>query len=271
MHTQRTLTCTQRAAGACILVHASTHTCPYAASHTGTPHLQVERLVFDATYLVLGLGDVYLGAPCAVPMDPRHRLVTTKMNPARTFTHEGTVGIGGCYMCIYPMDSPGASLQQRAPQPLYTPDTSQDCKLRSVRISTWTHGDTYLCIRYHVAPAHATIQVRQLHGTTPSADFLHYPIAHLPHPGGYQLVGRTLPIWNTFGRSGPFSPTKPWLLQFFDQVKFYLVSEEELERMRAGFATGQFDIDIRESTFDVAAYTAMVKSVEAETATFKVG
>ncbi len=92
-----------------------------------------------------------------------------------------------------------------------------------------------------------------------------------PHTGGYQLVGRTLPIWNTFGRSGPFTPAKPWLLQFFDQVKFYLVSEAELEGMRAGFATGQFDIDIRESTFDVAAYTAMVKSVEAETAAFKVG
>lgn len=54
--------------------------------------LQVRRIVFDASYLVLGLGDVYLGAPCAVPVNPMHRVVTTKMNPARTFTHEGTVG-----------------------------------------------------------------------------------------------------------------------------------------------------------------------------------
>jgi hypothetical protein len=37
-------------------------------------------------------------------------------------------------------------------------------------------------------------------------------------PGGYQLVGRTLPIWNTFGRTGPFTKDKPWLLEFFDQV-----------------------------------------------------
>lgn len=37
-------------------------------------------------------------------------------------------------------------------------------------------------------------------------------------PGGYQLVGRTLPIWNTFGRAGPFTARKPWLLEFFDQV-----------------------------------------------------
>jgi urea carboxylase len=54
--------------------------------------VQVRRIVFEASYLVLGLGDVYLGAPCAVPVNPMHRLVTTKMNPARTFTHEGTVG-----------------------------------------------------------------------------------------------------------------------------------------------------------------------------------
>lgn len=108
-----------------------------------TSFSQVRRIVFEASYLVLGLGDVYLGAPCAVPVNPLHRLVTTKMNPARTFTHEGTVGIGGSYMCIYPMDS----------------------------------------------------------------------------PGGYQLVGRTLPIWNTFGRTGPFSASHPWLLEFFDQVR----------------------------------------------------
>ena len=67
----------------------------------------VRRIVFDASYLIMGLGDVYPGAPCAVPIDPRHRLLTSKYNPARTFTAEGTVGIGGVYMCIYGMDSPG--------------------------------------------------------------------------------------------------------------------------------------------------------------------
>ena len=64
---------------------------------------EVASTIFSASYIVLGLGDVYLGAPCAVPLDPRHRLVTTKYNPARTFTAEGTVGIGGSYMCVYPM------------------------------------------------------------------------------------------------------------------------------------------------------------------------
>ncbi len=54
---------------------------------------EVRDVVFDATYMVLGLGDVYLGAPCAVPMDPRHRLVVPKYNPARTFTPEGEDGL----------------------------------------------------------------------------------------------------------------------------------------------------------------------------------
>ena len=65
----------------------------------------VKRIVFDASYLVMGLGDVYLGAPVATPVDPRHRLVTTKYNPARTWTPPNVVGIGGAYMCIYGMEA----------------------------------------------------------------------------------------------------------------------------------------------------------------------
>lgn len=57
----------------------------------------VKKIVFDADYLVLGLGDVYLGAPVATPVDPRHRMVTTKYNPARPWTPENAVGIGGAY------------------------------------------------------------------------------------------------------------------------------------------------------------------------------
>ena len=67
----------------------------------------VRDIVYSARYLVLGLGDVYLGAPVATPVDPRHRLVTTKYNPARTWTAENSVGIGGAYLCIYGMEGPG--------------------------------------------------------------------------------------------------------------------------------------------------------------------
>ncbi|MEJ0100925.1 MAG: 5-oxoprolinase/urea amidolyase family protein [Pseudomonadota bacterium] len=67
----------------------------------------VHRILFEASYLVMGLGDVYLGAPVATPLDPRHRLVTTKYNPARTWTPENAVGIGGAYLCVYGMEGPG--------------------------------------------------------------------------------------------------------------------------------------------------------------------
>lgn len=70
-------------------------------------HADVADIVFAAEYLTLGLGDVYLGAPVATPLDPRHRLVTTKYNPARTWTAENSVGIGGAYLCIYGMEGPG--------------------------------------------------------------------------------------------------------------------------------------------------------------------
>ena len=153
----------------------------------------VQKIVFDASYLVLGLGDVYLGAPCAVPLDPRHRLLTSKYNPARTFTAEGTVGIGGVYMCIYGMDS----------------------------------------------------------------------------PGGYQLVGRTLPIWNAFLKNKQFVNGEPWLLKFFDQVRFYPVSERELDVMRAQFKAGQHAIDIEETTFDFAAYTTFLTENAASIESFK--
>ncbi len=67
----------------------------------------VKDIVFNAEYLVMGLGDVYLGAPVATTVDPRHRLVTTKYNPARIWTAENSVGIGGAYLCIYGMEGPG--------------------------------------------------------------------------------------------------------------------------------------------------------------------
>jgi urea carboxylase len=68
---------------------------------------KVKEIVFNASYWVMGLGDVYLGAPVATPLDPRHRLVTTKYNPARTWTPENAVGIGGAYLCVYGMEGPG--------------------------------------------------------------------------------------------------------------------------------------------------------------------
>jgi urea carboxylase len=143
----------------------------------------VEDLIFDASYLVLGLGDVYLGAPVATPVDPRHRLVTTKYNPARTWTPPNVVGIGGAYMCIYGMEG----------------------------------------------------------------------------PGGYQLFGRTIQVWNTHRQEGAFVDGKPWLLRFFDQIRFFPVSADELTEWRRDFPHGRRAIRIEESTFRLADYRAFLR------------
>ncbi|WP_342631001.1 urea carboxylase [Marinobacter alkaliphilus] len=153
----------------------------------------VKDVLFSARYLVLGLGDVYLGAPCAVPLDPRHRLLTSKYNPARTYTAEGTVGIGGIYMCIYGMDS----------------------------------------------------------------------------PGGYQLVGRTLPIWNKYLKNKQFAEDSPWLLRFFDQVCYYPVTEDELTEMRDQFRAGKLEIKIEEETFDLKSHQAFLDANESSIAEFR--
>jgi urea carboxylase len=38
---------------------------------------ELKKIMFEASYMVFGLGDVYLGAPCAVPINPLHRSGTT--------------------------------------------------------------------------------------------------------------------------------------------------------------------------------------------------
>ncbi|MDQ0372137.1 urea carboxylase [Cellulomonas humilata] len=142
--------------------------------------------VFDtmmaAEYLVLGLGDVYLGAPLAVPLDPRHRLMTTKYNPARTWTAADTVGLGGQYLCVYGMDS----------------------------------------------------------------------------PGGYQLVGRTVPIWSGHRQRGVFEPGKPWLLRFFDRVVWHPVAADELLAQRDAFASGRLDVEVEHGTFSYREHLEML-------------
>jgi urea carboxylase len=147
----------------------------------------VRDIVFNAAYLVLGLGDVYLGAPVATPVDPQHRLVTTKYNPARTWTPENAVGIGGAYLCVYGMEG----------------------------------------------------------------------------PGGYQFVGRTLQMWNTW-QSGT-----PWLLRFFDQIRFYEVSAAELLEIRDTFPHGGYPLRIEETEFRMRDYHAFLRGIQSEAAACK--
>lgn len=154
---------------------------------------EVKRIVFGASYLVMGLGDVYLGAPVATPVDPRHRLVTTKYNPARTWTPENAVGIGGAYMCVYGMEG----------------------------------------------------------------------------PGGYQFVGRTLQMWNRWRQTAEFTDGKPWLLRFFDQVRFFPVSADELLRIREDFPLGRYPLKIEETSFSLREYNQFLADNAASITAFK--
>ncbi|GAA3088292.1 urea carboxylase [Kribbella aluminosa] len=149
---------------------------------------EVFEIVQAATYLVVGLGDVYLGAPVAVPIDPRHRLVTTKYNPARTWTPQNAVGIGGIYLCVYGMEG----------------------------------------------------------------------------PGGYQLVGRTVPVW----RISP-ADEQPWLLRQFDLIRFTPVSAEQLAHERAEIAAGRADLKTAPATFSIADVRRIEQEAPVEIATVR--
>ena len=153
----------------------------------------VHRIVFNASYLTLGLGDVYLGAPVATPIDPRHRLVTTKYNPARTWTPENAVGIGGAYLCVYGMEG----------------------------------------------------------------------------PGGYQFVGRTLQMWNTFHSTAEFQPGTPWLLRSFDQIRFFPVTADELVEIRDAFPHGKYSLKMEPQQFRLKEYHEFLASIAGSAADFK--
>jgi urea carboxylase len=160
----------------------------YIRRINGLPDRQaVQDVILDARYVVVGLGDVYLGAPVALPLDPRHQLVTTKYTPARTWTPENAVGIGGAFLCVYGMEG----------------------------------------------------------------------------PGGYQLFGRTVPVWMRRDEEGR-TPEKPWLLRHFDVLRFELVSPDELLRLRARAKDGHHVVSIRERTFTLADRRALETAHPAE-------
>jgi urea carboxylase len=117
--------------------------------------------------------------------------VTTKYNPARTWTPENAVGIGGAYLCVYGMEG----------------------------------------------------------------------------PGGYQLFGRTLQMWNRWRRTECFE--QPWLLRFFDQIRFYPVSADELLEAREAFIHGRYPLKVEPARFSLKSHEAFLTTHEREITAFK--
>jgi urea carboxylase len=117
------------------------------------------------------------GLPFMFPIDPRYMVVVPKYNPTRTWTAEGTVGLGGPCYAIYPVES----------------------------------------------------------------------------PGGYQIFGRTLPIYDLQGRNRVFREN-PLLLRPGDRVRFYRVGEQELINLFEDVRGDRYSYQIGEQPFDVGAY-----------------
>jgi urea carboxylase len=86
-------------------------------------------------------------------------------------------------------------------------------------------------------------------------------------PGGYQFVGRTLQVWNRYHVTREFP--KSWLLRFFDQIRFYEVSEDQLLAMREDFPRGRCHIEIEDTTFSLARYDRSVAENRDDIAAFK--
>ncbi len=53
-------------------------------------------------------------------------------------------------------------------------------------------------------------------------------------------------------------PGKPWLLRFFDQIRFHPVSADELIRLRRDFPAGRYQPRIETTTFRLPDYTAFL-------------
>jgi urea carboxylase len=87
-------------------------------------------------------------------------------------------------------------------------------------------------------------------------------------PGGYQFVGRTLQMWNRYREVAAFDG-KPWLLRFFDQIRFYPVSADELLQIRRDFPLGRYPLQIEHSTLNLADYQAFLTREAEEIAAFR--
>jgi allophanate hydrolase subunit 1 len=90
--------------------------------------------------------------------------------------------------------------------------------------------------------------------------FAIYPVESA---GGYQLVGRTLPIYDLQGRNAVFREN-PLLLRAGDRVQFHRVEEDELLRLFEDVRADRYRYEIEESPFDVGVYLDWLPTIGAE-------
>ena len=91
-----------------------------------------------------------------------------------------------------------------------------------------------------------------------------YAIYPVESAGGYQLFGRTLPIYDLEGRNAVFREN-PLLLRPGDRVRFHRIEEDELMSLFEDVRADRFAYEIAEQPLDVGAYLQSLED-HAETA-----
>ena len=80
---------------------------------------QLVRVHSGTEYWVAALG-FWPGLPFMMALDPRCVLIAPKYNPPRTWTPQGTIGLGGASSSIYPVATPGGyQIFARTPVPIW--------------------------------------------------------------------------------------------------------------------------------------------------------
>ncbi len=100
---------------------------------------QLVRVHSGSEYWVASLG-FWPGLPFLQPLDPRAMITCPKYNPPRTWTPQGTVGMGGSASAIYPVATPGGyQLFGRTPVPIW--DTEKRFDVFDGNIVLFRPGD----------------------------------------------------------------------------------------------------------------------------------
>lgn len=87
---------------------------------------------------------------------------------------------------------------------------------------------------------------------------------NIESPGGYQLIGLSIPGVDILGSKKGYTIDRPWLFEEFDQLTFYEVGEEEYERQLALFHSGRYEYQCEEVTFDMAEHNDLLRRTKEE-------
>lgn len=159
----------------------------YMAMCNGVSVAEIKSMVCDTEWYNSGNG-FWPGGGFFWPLDPSCAIVVPKYNPPRTWTPEGTVGIGGPCLYVYPTAT----------------------------------------------------------------------------GGGYQVFGRTIPIFQ-FKQEHPLFKVSPTFLKAGDRIKFFEVPEEEILRIyKHVHEEIDYEYDIKVSSFKVQAWLEFYNSVEVQ-------